>query len=78
MTLGALFLIFEGIGSRLEFRWFSRDSLGDPRSREPSQWRVTRPSRGVVNNQLRTFWLSNTSFKAVSWRLTGSEGFARL
>ena len=39
VTLGSLFLVFEGPGKRLEFRRIFKDSLGSPRSRDtPSGW----------------------------------------
>ena len=51
VPLETLLVIFEGIGSRLEFCWFFRDSLGDPRLRQPTHFRVTSSSRGVAGNQ---------------------------
>ena len=42
MTLGSLFLVFEGPGKRLEFRWIFKDSLGTPGSE------ATHPVEGLT------------------------------
>ena len=46
MTLGSLFLVFEGIGRGLEFLCFWGPPLGDPRLRKHGQVRVNVLSRG--------------------------------
>jgi hypothetical protein len=58
--------------------WLTGWPQGPQYLRQPSKWVVSGGRGGVVSNQLGTFWLSNASFKAVSWILTGSEGFTRL
>ena len=79
MTLGSLFLVFEGPGKRLEFRWIFKDSLGTPGSEatHPVEGNFACPG-GKYVNIIKTFWLSHTSYKAVSCKLTGSEGLTRL
>ena len=56
VALGILLVIFEAVGTRLEFLLFFRDSLGAPRLRQPTQWRVTGPSRGQQVYYLQTVW----------------------
>ena len=41
VTLGSLFLVFEGPGKRLKFRWIFKDSRRGPKSWDPTQWKVT-------------------------------------
>ena len=45
MTVGSLFLVFEGIGRGLEFVCFWGPPLGDPRLREDGQDKVNVLSR---------------------------------
>ena len=50
MTLGSLFLVFEGIGRGLEFLCFWGPPLGDPRLREDGQDKVNALPWGQVNS----------------------------
>ena len=51
MTLGSLFLVFEGPGKRLEFRWIFKDSLEGPDpGTAPSGWANLDPRGHTATN----------------------------
>ena len=70
-TLGSLFLIFEGLGSRSENQSFSRDTLEGPRLRQYGQVVVKGHSVGALSTIQYGWRLQDTGYNLQD---TGIEG----